>query len=217
MQEPLPEGALVALLYRSVGASETAREELLARLWVAIFPYVHGLIRNRDDAEDLAEDLTQETLLRLLPKLWLCRATVDAEVVSWALTIAHRVVIDEYRRHVRVDVRRLSPELEAVAYHDAGDHPHSCERYRPENVMERLMRTTMTGLPTELQRLLELRVLRGATWTEVGDSLGTTAAGAKRRFQRAQVALRRELLQRAEKLPPRKRAVVQAFLRRFGR
>lgn len=82
--------------------------------------------------------------------------------------------------------------------------------------MDRLMRTTMKSLPAELQSLLELRVLQGATWTEVGNSLGTTAAGAKRRFQRAQVTLRQELLQRVEKLPARKRAVAQACLRRFG-
>lgn len=132
MHEPLPEGALVALLYKSVGANDAAREELLSRLWVAIYPYVYGLVRHRDDAEDLADDLTQETLLRILPKLWLCRATVDAEVVSWALTVAHHVMIDDYRKHIQRDVRRLSPELESIVYHEY-NHPLSCcHSTRPE-------------------------------------------------------------------------------------
>jgi RNA polymerase sigma factor (sigma-70 family) len=215
MGEPLPEGALVRLLHRAVVGEDAAREELVARLWVAIVPYVRGLVRHRDDADDLAKDLAQDALIRILPKLWRCRATVDAEVVSWALSTAHRVMLDDYRRHIQSEVRRLSPEVESLVYEHAEERLFQCERYRPETVLDRLVRSTVRNLPGDLQRLLELRVFQGATWEEVGEALGTTAAGAKRRFQRAQVALRRTLLQRADQLPPRKRAVAQAYLRRL--
>lgn len=215
MNEPLPEGALVKLLHRAVVGEEAAREELVARLWVAVVPYIRKLVRHRDDADDLANDLAQEALIRMLPRLWRCRALVDAEVVAWALSTAHRVMLDDYRRHVQVEVRRLSPELESVVYEHPAESRFQCERYRPETVLDRLVRSTIRDLPVELQRLLELRVHQGATWQEVADELGTTAAGAKRRFQRAQATLRRILVRRAEQLPPRKRAVAQAWFRRF--
>jgi len=216
MHSPPPEGILVPLLRQAVRGDEAAREELVAHLWVFLLPYVRKQARSRDDARDLAQDLAQDAMLRILRNLYRCQATVDAEVAAWALAIAHNVVLDDYRAHVRLELHRLSPELEALTYRFADGPYRPCEQYRPETILDALVRSTIRGLPADLRKLLELKILHDATWADVGEALGTTAAGAKRRFQRAQGTIQREILRRTEALPSKKRAIARACLRRLG-
>lgn len=216
MPQRLPNGSLVALLRRAATGDECAHDELLTYLRAAALPYARKQVRSRADAGDLADDVVQEALLRMSGNLWRCRATVDAEVVSWAVRITYRVLVDNHRKRAREMIRRLSPELETLLYASTESTWQPCERSRPESVLDRLVRSTISSLPPDLQRLLELRVFQGAKWEEIGEELGTTASGAKRRFQRAQAALQRELLERAEKLPHAKRIVARRCLSRLG-
>jgi hypothetical protein len=62
--------------------------------------------------------------------------------------------------------------------------------------------------------LLWLRLVQRDTWSEAGDALGVTAAGAKRRFQRTAARLRREVSNALALRPASEREEVLRWLNR---
>lgn len=63
---------------------------------------------------------------------------------------------------------------------------------------------------------MHLRAQHRLTWPEIGAAIQTTAAGAKRRFQGAQVELRTRLVEGVEELPARDRRDVAQRLHWMG-
>lgn len=206
--EPPPDRLLLATLRRAQSGDPGAQETLLATLHAPILNYVQGYTRRMPDDRDVADDVAQETLIRMATRLHSCRAESDDQVLGWALTIA-RTRLADYQRRIPPAVERMADDVAGPAYSPT-DVPGPGEA-----ALRGLLRKVVRGLPLETRVLLELRVERGESWAEVARALRTTAAGAKRRFQRAQVRLRRELDGSAERLPVHRREEVHARLKRL--
>jgi RNA polymerase sigma-B factor len=81
----------------------------------------------------------------------------------------------------------------------AQEAPHPC---RPDHLSESAcsepepqswIHQRLQGLEANERRLLEGRVLEGASWRELGEELGIRARVAQRRFERLVALLRQEL------------------------
>ena len=81
----------LALAY--VDGNNRAFDELLSRSQDKIFSYIIYIVKD----EDLANDLFQETFLKLITKLRDGRYTNSGKFIWWATRIAHNVIIDHYR------------------------------------------------------------------------------------------------------------------------
>jgi DNA-directed RNA polymerase specialized sigma24 family protein len=103
--------------------------------------------------------------------------------------------------------------MDDVSAVPAPAEPDASESY--PNALAGAVQKVVRGLPRETQTLLELRVDGGETWPSIAHALRTTAAGAKRRFQRAQERLRRELQDGVDGLPVRQQEALRERLRRI--
>ncbi len=203
-----PDWPLLATLHRAQGGERHAQEKLLATLHIPIRNYVSGHTGHMPDGGDLADDVAQETLIRIATRLQSCRATTDPQVLAWALAIARTRLIDY--------LRRVEPGIERLEFEVA--EPDGARGRAPEPdgaALGSILRKVVRSLPPETRALLELRVDHGESWSDIASVLRTTAAGAKRRFQRAQARLRRELDAQADRLPVRQREAVHERLRRL--
>jgi len=81
----------LALAY--VDGNNRAFDELLSRSQDKIFNYIIYIVKD----EDLANDLFQETFLKVITKLRDGRYTNSGKFIWWATRIAHNVIIDHYR------------------------------------------------------------------------------------------------------------------------
>ena len=81
----------LALAY--IDGNNRAFDELLSRSQDKIFGYIIYIVKD----EDLANDLFQETFLKLITKLRDGRYTNSGKFIWWATRIAHNVIIDHYR------------------------------------------------------------------------------------------------------------------------
>lgn len=81
----------LALAY--IDGNNRAFDELLSRSQDKIFGYIIYIVKD----EDLANDLFQETFLKLITKLRDGRYTNSGKFIWWAMRIAHNVIIDHYR------------------------------------------------------------------------------------------------------------------------
>lgn len=185
-------------LARLAGAgSAQALDHLLRRVEGPLYRYLAGRLLATPDAEDLARDLCQEALVRAMTSIGRCSFASDGRLMAWVLTIARNVLLDHLREaRGRAEVR--GDDLwEATA--SAG--PLSGEDSAPPCLLETFITEAVADVPETTAELLRLRAVDGMSWKEVAGALGITETAAKRRYQRAQGALRRRILARVEALP----------------
>ena len=81
----------LALAY--IDGNNRAFDELLTRNQEKIFTYIMYVVKD----EDLANDLFQETFLKVITKLQNHQYADSGKFVWWLTRIAHNVIIDYYR------------------------------------------------------------------------------------------------------------------------
>lgn len=207
---------LVSLLRQAARGNESSLEDLLTRLHLVILRFLSRRLTVASGAASLIDDAAIEALTRIVRAVGQCRAGTDAELISWALAVARTSAIDLLRQ----ELAHATSELDSSAEQQLSeaDHSQSVGRLRSpaEQALMDLVLSVHDALPDDLQLLLWLRLVEGAPWTAVGEELGTTAEGAKRRFQRGQDKLRREVLRRIPDLEEAHRSLVRERLASLG-
>ena len=81
----------LALAY--IDGNNRAFDELLSRSQDKVFTYIMYVVKD----EDLANDLFQETFLKVITKMQNGRYADSGTFIWWVTRIAHNVIIDHYR------------------------------------------------------------------------------------------------------------------------
>jgi RNA polymerase sigma factor (sigma-70 family) len=199
--------ALVGLTQRAARGDSGALGLLLEALYPRVRLFYRRWIYERADHDETAQDLTQEALIRIAERVGTCRAEADGQVVEWAFAVARRVGVD----HLRA-LRAEWPGRRARVQPDALPAPDATYASEGLRLVSELVAAAYSREPRRVQDVLWLRLAELCTWEEVGAAVGSSAAGAKRIFQRAQRRLRRASLAAAESLPPCERRTVHAWL-----
>lgn len=188
------------------GGDRDALNELLEHLRPIILRGVRNRVRSAACAEAVAEELTQDVLLRVTEGLAGCRALSEAQLLAWTRTIARRVVIDWRRRRAHEHGRRTpgglaAPDTRApVAGLLPPYEPGTQGDSEVDHVLGQILMEAQEALSPGTQRVLVGRLLYGDTWRAAGCRAGTSAGGAKRRYQRAVARLHREVLLRVRQV-----------------
>ncbi|MET0399697.1 MAG: sigma-70 family RNA polymerase sigma factor [Longimicrobiaceae bacterium] len=196
--------SLLLLFHAAAAGDRAALEALLRELYPALSRFARHRAQGWLSADDVADDIAQEAMIRIARNLRQCQATSDGQLLAWALSIARRALLDHLRSQpapgevLRFETEESVPIPDpASSAVDRWDEPPGAG-----SLLFRLVRNTCCTLPPESLRLLHLRVEMGAQWNQVAAELRTTPAGAKRRFQRLQVTFRRRLLRQIDALSP---------------
>jgi RNA polymerase sigma factor (sigma-70 family) len=136
------------------------------------YEQVYRYLRWRTHDHHRAEELTQQVFADAAASL---RETGGPQL-AWLYTVAKRRFADE--------ARKRGAQISAVSAPEARE-------YGPE--VAATLRTALGRLPEGQRQVVVLKLLRGARFAEIGETLGLTEAAAKMRFVRALEALRTEL------------------------
>lgn len=153
-------------------------------VWELLSAKLRGFIRSRVEDDQTAEDLLQETFLRIHQRL----GTLGDEerLVSWVFQIARNLIVDHYRARGRI---KSSPEVNAKI---AGES--SCSDPVNENeVVAGWLPAAIDRLPEAYRDALRMYELEGVSQTAIADELGLSLSGAKSRVQRGREKLRQVL------------------------
>lgn len=147
------ERTLRRLVSRAKAGDGDAMRELYVRLAPGVRAYVARIVGDRDDADDV----TQQIFAKLLTELWRYQPR-EAPFRAWVLRVARNVAIDHIRR------ARAVPCEDVHARHARSDEIGSDRRAS--------LREALSSLTAGQRDVLVLRHLVGLTPEEIADRLG---------------------------------------------
>jgi len=183
---PLKECSDNELVTRFLGGEERAFTELSQRY----HPRLVNFLTRRTGDRERAEDMTQETFLRVFRHIH--RFDTSKKFSTWIYTIASNLGKNELRNRSRsplVLYQTLSK------YKDATDAPLEWEdaRFRPEDLyrkrhLRKLVKTVADRLPEHHRNVFVLREMEGKTYEEIAELTGTKVGTVKSRLNRARTS-----------------------------
>jgi len=155
----------------------------------SVMTFLMGLTRDRQ----LAEDLTQETFLRIHRARGLFHP--GAPVLPWAYTIARRLFLDDVRARRAGRVVSAGPPLAARDGEDApaldvAARGPTAEDLFADKELSQALDQALQKLPESQASAFRLLKGEGLSVAEVADIMGTTKGAVKLRAHRAYEALR---------------------------
>jgi RNA polymerase sigma-70 factor, ECF subfamily len=142
-----------------------------------VFHIAYGILGNRADAEDVA----QETFLRAYQKLSSLRESEKFR--AWVNRISFRLALNRQRG----GRRRLTRE---TAWHAHGtDEAVNGLQNAEERVLLERLRNEIEGLPEKLRRALQLSIVEDMDAADVGVVLGIPAGTVRSRLHAARKLL----------------------------
>lgn len=168
------------------GGNDTAFDVLLSRYQDRLFSYILYLVRD----EDRANDIFQETFVKVIMTIRQGRYTESGRFYGWLTRIAHNLVIDEYR-NVENDNTISDEEMDGTLFNDANLVSSNVES---DLINEQLLddvRELMHRLPEEQYRVLFMRIYQGMSFKEIADETGVGINTALGRMHYAIMNMRR--------------------------
>jgi RNA polymerase sigma-70 factor (ECF subfamily) len=175
---------------RARKADEVAYRELLRRYQRPVFSLIYRMVRDRE----LAEDLSQETFVKVLNAL--DRYRPEYKFSSWVFKIANNAAIDHLRRK-ELDTLSLeggpdatTPErVEATAL-QLGDHAESPLDELEARELGATIERAIGGLRPEYRSCIILRHVEGRPYDEIAVILDLPLGTVKTYIHRARAELR---------------------------
>ncbi|KLU06222.1 RNA polymerase sigma factor SigZ [Rhodopirellula islandica] len=160
--------------------SSPASPPTTAEIWSLFGEQLRAFLLQRAPNAQVAEDLLQETFVRIHTKL----NEVDDQqrIRAWVFQIARNLVVDHYR----AKSREASALADEIAANDESEESL-------EEVVISWLPKMLEQLPDEHREAVELYEIQGLSQQEIADRLGLSLSGAKSRVQRGRTKLKQVL------------------------
>ena len=175
----------LALLY--VGGNNKAFDELLSRTQSSLFAYIMFVVRD----EDVANDIFQETFVKVITKLQEGRYTDSGKFTFWLTRIAHNAIMDWYRAQKSERIIDLADDNDLSNLR--GDRFLDTFREN-ELVNEQVMsdvRRMMESLPAAQREVVYMRYYQQLSFKEIAQLTGVSINTALGRMRYALLNLRK--------------------------
>ena len=159
-------------------------DEELRRIYQDTIDALYAYVSRRCGGDrDLAEDVTQETWFRAVREWY--RTGPPDKPLAWLRTVAHNLILNEYRRRRRVslDVATADDMLDAM---DDGRAHESAD-------MAAVVNGALARLPKSQIRLIEAFHYQRSKIAQIAVALGISERAVEGRLRRARENLRKQL------------------------
>ena len=174
------------LLNNYISGNEISINILLDRHRKRIFDYIYMMVKN----QDVADDIFQETLIKVVRFVREERYTENGKFLSWVLRIAHNQVIDYFRQK-----KQRNNISEGDAGYDLLNHPKFSDRTVEERLItdqiEADVRKLIDFLPSEQKEVVLMRYYMGLSFQEIAVQTNVSINTALGRMRYALINLRK--------------------------
>ena len=175
----------LALSY--VRGNTQAFDLLLSRNQSKLFSYILFVVHE----QDLANDIFQETFVKVITKLQEGRYIDSGKFSAWIMRIAHNVIMDWYRDNRAKNIVETSDDndLSNVTGNDITDFNIE-DRYVNEQVL-RDVKKMMNLLPPTQREIVFMRFYQEMSFKEIAETTGVSINTALGRMRYAILNMRR--------------------------
>lgn len=174
------------LLNNYLSGDSAAISQLIDRHSRRIRDYIRMMVKDND----VADDVLQETLIKVVRVIDEGRYVDNGKFLSWVLRIAHNQVIDYFRSQ---------KSAKTVNESDAGYNMLGTLRFAERTVEDNIIseqieadvRRLVEHLPDEQREVVKLRYFSGLSFQEIADQTGVSINTALGRMRYALINLRK--------------------------
>lgn len=174
------------LLNEFISGNKQSIEVLIDRHRKRVFNYILMMVRDRA----LADDIFQETFIKVVTSLQEGRYTHDGKFVSWVLRIAHNQVIDHFRsKKSKRQITSTDAGYELLANCETGEL--NAEQAIISDQTATAVRDLVERLPVEQREVILMRHYMDLSFKEIADQTGVSINTALGRMRYGLINLRK--------------------------
>lgn len=174
------------LVEQYIAGDQACIEELIRRHKNRVYTYILLIVRN----QHLAEDLFQDTFIKVIKSLNKGKYYDKGKFLSWVLRISHNLIIDYYRKQKLLNT--VSNETGEVDLFNN-------RKFADSNIEENLVfdqtmddvRRLVDLLPEDQKQVVYLRHYSGLSFKEIADQTGVSINTALGRMRYALINMRK--------------------------
>jgi RNA polymerase sigma-70 factor (ECF subfamily) len=169
---------------------EEALGFLISRHEQRIFAFIISRIQDND----LANDIFQETFVKIIRTLKAGRYNEKGKFLQWAMRIAHNLVMDYYRQRKRMPT--TAPTDDFNIFDVIKDDALTAEDAMIKEQVYRDLKDLILALPEEQRHVLELRIYGKVTFKEIAEQTDVSINTALGRMRYALINIRKMMEER---------------------
>ncbi len=175
-----------ALVERYIAGDQICIEELIKRHKNRVYTYILLIVKN----QQLAEDIFQDTFIKVIKSLNKGRYYDKGKFLSWVLRIAHNLIIDHYRKQ-----KLLNTIPSDTGEMDLFNNRKFAEMNVEENIVQdtvmQEVRMLIDLLPDDQKQVVYLRHYCEMSFKEIADQTGVSINTALGRMRYALINMRK--------------------------
>ncbi len=177
------------LIFQYQNGDEKALSTLINRHKKDLFTFIYYKLMD----EDLANDIFQDTFIKVIVKLKEGRYKEENKFILWAKRIAHNLIIDHFRLQSKnIKISETSFENEEFSIFDIIKEPDgNIEDLLIENQINNDLLKMLVLLPENQQEVIKLRYFDGLSFKEIADHTETSINTTLGRVRYALINLRK--------------------------
>ena len=177
------------LIEQYKSGNENALATLIERHQKDLFSFIFYKLMD----DDLANDIFQDTFVKIIVTLKEGRYNEEGKFILWAKRIAHNLIIDHFRlksKHAKVSETTYDNEEFSIFDLIAGKEENVEEKLVSQQIQNDLMKM-LVCLPENQQEVIKLRFFDGLSFKEIAEQTNTSINTTLGRVRYALINLRK--------------------------
>jgi RNA polymerase sigma-70 factor (ECF subfamily) len=179
------------LVKQYINGHQPSFEILIGRHKNRVFSYIMLIVKDRQ----LAEDIFQDTFIKVIKSLKSGRYQDEGRFVSWVMRIAHNLIIDHFRKEKHLPT--LSNDAsEFDMFNSAKFSDTTIEQNIIRDQITNDVKNLVDELPEEQRDVVIMRHYMGLSFKEISEQTGVSINTALGRMRYALINLRKLIKER---------------------
>ena len=151
------------LIQQYLAGDNKSFEELLSRYKQRVYSFIYSTIRDGV----VADDIFQETFVKVIKTLKKGRYNEEGRFVSWVMRIAHNLIIDHFRRKQRMPKHESTRDDEYDVFYKIAEPNQNIEDFRIDEQIKLDVNKLMLELTENQLEVLRMRLYQDMSFKEI--------------------------------------------------
>ncbi len=174
------------LVKKFMKGEQSSFEILICRHKDKVYTYILLMVKN----EHLAQDIFQETFIKVVKSLHQGKYQENGKFISWVIRIAHNLIIDHFRKEKQMKTCS-NDEYEMDIFNSTRFSDNTVEEDIIQDQIMSDVRQLVEYLPEEQKEVIVLRHFMGLSFKEIADQTEVSINTALGRMRYALINLRK--------------------------